>query len=232
VARRVIVMPSQADSEERAFDSWLPGEGLLQESLALAGIVFIALEVVLFAVAYLVQPLSEAVVTTLGAAPLVAALAAVIALVLAVYRVLRYERRERRHMALLDAQVEEAWRRLPPEEEQDTPLRHPIAVQPSDIHYWDGLAYEVLRRYYTVLSRTGDPNRAVTAISRRVIVKEGLCSQPDWNELNRLLQERGIRGKRYLIPKTFEEAWRLWRARSAQVSGWYVREDGVWVPKE
>lgn len=132
-------------------------------------------------------------------------------------------------MALLDAQVEEVWRRLePPGEEAGRPGR----VARDDLRYWDRLAYEVLRRYYAVLQRTGDPAQAVQAISRRACVRAGLCTQTDWNELNRLFQARGIRGKRRLLPPTFEEAWRLWLEGGERSSGWYVREDGTWVPKE
>ena len=228
--RRITITSPQSVPEEVAFDSWLPGQGLLQESIALAGIIFVAGEIIVLGVAYLAVPLADAVLFTLAAAPVMAALAALIALALAVYRVLRFERRERRHIALLDARVEEAWRWLEPPVAEETAGSGRVAR--DDLRYWDRLAYEVLRRYYTVLDRTGDPARAVQAISRRACVGDGLCTQGDWNELNRLLQARGIRGKRRLRPTTFEEAWRMWQEGERKKGGWYVREDGVWVPKE
>ena len=228
--RRIVVMPPQAEAEQKPFDSWLPGQGLLEESLALAGIIFAAGEVLIFGLTYVVLPLNEAAMTTVALMPLVAALAAFVALALAVYRVLRYERRERRHLAMMDLQVEHLRRQVEDTGERLTGTR--FAEHESGTRYWDQLAYEMLKRYYSVLQRTGDPNQAVHAISRRVCVKDGVCTQTDWNELNRLLQTRGIRGKRFLIPKTFEEAWQLWQEHSLQVSGWYVRDDGVWVPKE
>ena len=226
MTRRIMVMPPQTSGEE-VFDSWLPGRGLLQESIALAGIVFVAGEIMLLGAAYLVLPLTDAVLVALAAAPVVAAFAALVALVLALYRVLRFERRERRYMWFLDHQLR---RMVEGEEPMDTTSS--LKAGRYDEKYWDRLAYEVLRRYYTVLERTGDPAQAVQAISRRACVQDGLCTQADWNELNRLLKARGIRGKRFLRPKTFDEAWAIWQERSAQVNGWYVRQDGTWVPKE
>ncbi len=229
MGRRIVMTPPAPDAEKHIFDSpYLPGQGLLQESLYLALIVFGAGMLLLFVPLYLTMPLLEAVLVTVEAVPLVAALSALVALIMAVYRALRYERRERRYMRMMDYQLEQMRREF---ETRETYVSA-AEKQEVDSRRWDRLAYEVLKRYYSVLQRTGDPNQAVHAISRRVCVSEGLCTQADWNELNRLLQTRGIRGKRFLIPKTFEEAWQLWQEHNLQVSGWYVRDDGVWVPKE
>lgn len=230
MTRRVIVIPSQATEERPAFDSWLPGRGLLQESVALAGIVFVAGEMLLLGITYLVMPLADAALATLAAAPVVAALAALVALVLALYRVLRFERRERRHMALLDAQVEAAWREL----QEAMPAARVPTGGIRDDRYWDRLAYEILRRYYATLARTRSREAAARAISRDVCVQAGLCNQKEWNVVNQLLVKRGIRAgrKRYLRPRTFDEAWRIWQEKSAGVHRWIFDEQGDMIPQE
>lgn len=229
MTRRITVMPPQ-NPDEPVFDSWLPGRGLLQESIALAGIVFAASEMIVLGVAYLAMPLVDAALFTLAVAPVTAALAALIALALAVYRVLRFERRERRYLALLDAQVEEVWRRL---EEEEPAFRMAADENVRDDRYWDRLAYEIISRYYDTLARTGNRKAAAQAISRDACVRAGLCNQKEWNIVNQLLIKRGIRDgrKRYLRPRTRDEAWRLWKEKASARHGWKV--DGVyWIPKE
>lgn len=231
MTRRITVIPPQATEERPPFDSWLPGQGLLQETVVLAVMVFVAGELVLLGAAYLVMPLADAALFTLGAAPLVAALAALVALALAAYRVLRFERRERRHMALLDAQVEAVWRQL---QEEVAQVRPQVKGGVRDDRHWNRLAYEILRRYYDTLARTGSREAAGRAISREACVEAGLCNQKEWNVVNQLLIKRGIRAgrKRYLQPPTFEAAWRTWQEKGAHASGWIIDPQGDWIPKE
>ena len=234
MGRRIVVMPPQAEVEQKSFDSWLPGQGLLEESLALAGIIFVAGEVLIFGVAYVALPLGEAAMTTVALMPLVAALAAFVALALAVYRVLRYERRERRHLAMMDLQVEHLRRQVFPNGGNTTGPEPPVAHDVvSDGRRWSQIAYEMLRRYYDTLARTGSREAAARAMSRDVMVRAGVCHQKEWNIVNRLLIKRGIRHgrKRVLRPRTFEEAWAIWQQTHAHPPGWYVTDDGMWVPK-
>ena len=226
MGRRIVVTPMETAGEPR-FDSWLPGEGLLEESLALAAIVFVLGEIVVLGVSYLFMSLADAAVTTVSAAPIVAALAAMLALFLAFYRVLRFERRERRYMQFLDYQLDALMA-----EEDDEPVE--AAPNVRDTKYWDRLAFTLMRRYYDTLNRTRSREAAARAISRDACVKAGLCNQKEWNVVNRLFVARGLRRgrKRGLTPRTFDEAWRLWQAKSAEVSGWYVDEHGDWIPKE
>ena len=238
MSRRITVMtPDMSDVEERPFDSWLPGQGLLQESIALALIIMVAGEVIIFGLAYPLLPPVEVLSLTLDLFPLVAALAALIALVLAVYRVLRYERREKRHLEMMDLQVEHLRRQVYPDGDEGVP---PVAGQPathdvvSDGRRWNRIAYEMLRRYYGTLRRTGSREAAARAMSRDVMVQAGVCTQREWNIVNQLLIRRGIRHgrKRFLRAATFDEAWGIWRRAQANPPGWYVTDDGYWVPKE
>ncbi len=231
MGRRIVMTPPAPDAEKHIFDSpYLPGQGLLQESLYLALIVFGAGMLLLFVPLYLTMPLLEAVLVTVEAVPLVAALSALVALIMAVYRALRYERRERRYMRMMDYQLEQMRREF---EDRDTYVDM-AGGQEVDSRRWDRLAYDLLRRYYDTLARTGSREAAARAMSRDACVREGICTQKEWNIVNSLLVGRGLRDgrRRVLIPRTFDEAWRIWQEKSALVSGWYVDDDGMWIPKE
>lgn len=75
------------------------------------------------------------------------------------------------------------------------------------------LAIEMLERHFL----DGQP------VTREVMVAEGLCTQPEWNMVNGLLKEIGLKNG-YKLREDLEiwEAWRLWRA-SVRI------EDGIWV---
>ena len=214
-------------ARERFFDApsgWM----LLSESAQVARALFLALVLLGGGAAKIFLPWKEAGLLTLTLIAPAALVAAVLVwLGLVTYRALWFERRERRYMRFLDHQLDAL---MGEEDEGDVE----VVLNVRDTRYWDRLAFTLLRRYYDTLNRTRSREAAARAISRDACVKAGLCNQKEWNVVNRLLVARGLRRgrKRGLIPRTFDEAWRIWQQKSAEVSGWYIDEDGDWIPKE
>ena len=214
------------EARDRFFDA-PPGWMLLSESGAVARALFFALVLLGGGVAKILLPWKKALLLTLTlTVPASLVVAVLVWLGLVAYRTLWFERRERRYMQFLDFQLEALMG------EEEGPVE--TVSNGRDTRYWDKLAFTLLRRYYETLNRTGSREAAARAISRDACVKAGLCNQKEWNVVNRLLVARGLRRgrKRGLTPRTFDEAWRLWQEKGGEVSGWYIDEEGDWIPKE
>ena len=58
----------------------------------------------------------------------------------------------------------------------------------------------------------------------------GVCDQTTWNEINRVMQEIGIKGARSWTAPGFSEALITWRSRTRLVNGdmFYKKDDGQW----
>ncbi len=229
---RAAAMPGSTDihvaaAAGRFFDA-PPGRMLLAESGAVARALFIALTLLGAAAAKVVLPWKEVGLLTLTLiAPAALVVAVLVWLGMVLYRALWFERRERRYMQFLDVQLDAL---MEEEDEGDAE----VVPNVRDTKYWDRLAFTLLQRYYETLNRTRSREAAARAISREACVREGICNQKEWNVVNRLLVARGLRRgrKRGLIPRTFEEAWRIWQEKSAQTNRWYIDDHGDWIPRE
>ena len=226
--RRYLVVPPVKEE----FDSpFIPGHGLLQETVATAVIVFCGLALAELGFGTTLMPVARALGLTVRLLGLDLGIAAIFAVALAVYRTFRHEREEkiRREEILRQWEREDwEWEKLTRVEEEDAE-RAQAELAEADIDY---IARQLLKRYYATLEATGDPAKAVTAISRRACVKVGICNQPQWNLVNHLLQTRGIRDGRYLKPQSFAEAWGLWVEGRAKTRRWGVNSRGEWVSLE
>lgn len=63
----------------------------------------------------------------------------------------------------------------------------------------DEVARKLMRRYY-----------ASKSISRKACVNDSICSHAEWNKVNALLQTRGIRAGRLLVPDNYPAALEAW----------------------
>ena len=215
--RRYVIVPDVPEMPKADFDSpYIPGSGLIQETVAVAVIVWIGLCATALGVGLLFAPLDK----MLSLAPKVLgfnlAVASIFAVALAVYRTLRHEREER----LIREEIFRRWERedalFAPDEEREEGEE----LSRARLDY---VALTLLKRYYHVLRRTGSLSDAAHAISRERMEKEGI-KQAEWNIVNRLFQEWGIRDgrRRYLKPQSFEEAWQIWLERSTNARSFKV----------
>ncbi len=226
--RRYVIVPDVPDEMDSPL---IPGHGLLQETVATAVIVFCGLVLAELGFGISFMSLGKAVGFAIKLLGLDLGVAALFAVVLAVYRTLRHEREERLRLEEIYRRWEREdweWEKLTAVEEEDVE-RAQAELAEADVDY---IARQILKRYYATLEATGDPAKAVSAISRRACVKAGICNQPQWNLVNHLLQVRGIRDGRYLKPRTFAEAWGMWVEGRAKTRRWGVNSRGEWVPLE
>jgi len=206
------------------FDSpIIPGKTLLQETLFLGGLFFLAQETLIWATSYMfTDGLLGALSTAIEFVPLALSVSTVTTTAIAVWRVFRFERQERRRLQEWDARI----RALQLENER---LRRELdamryAVSPEKVEsetegivqstaWWKELGVKMLERYYFVLRSQGE-EAAIRAISRREMTAAGLCTQHQWNVVNRLLVASGIRksGRDGMMPATYNEAVGLWLA--------------------
>jgi len=115
------------------------------------------------------------------------------------WRQFAFERRERYWRQVQEAEIERRWLEVEAMRLRAEPAE---GVDEKSVEKrLDELAKMMIVRSY---SGQGAERERMTEM--------GLCTQPEWNQVNGMLQEAGIRkGKRWAI-RSADEAWRRWQA--------------------
>jgi len=209
----------------------IPGKTLFQEAIFLGGMILVTIEAMIMAGAYVVEAqVLDAFVVAAHAFPVTFAVSTLATTTIAGWRVFRHERIERRKLRRLDAELNalalenERLRRelaamartlaeMVPDDQgggADVVGTAGVVQAPS---WWRDLGIKFLQRYYNALQNGGE-EMAIKAISRRQMVADNICTQHQWNIVNRLLVASGIRrnGREGMVPATYSEAVGLWHA--------------------
>ena len=84
----------------------------------------------------------------------------------------------------------------------------------------DSVARKILRRYY-----------ASKSISRAACTEAAICTHAEWNRVNALLQSRGIRVGRLLVPDSYPKALVTWYSGENHATSFRL-VDGEMVARE
>ena len=70
--------------------------------------------------------------------------------------------------------------------------------------------------------------------TREAMTEAGVCSQEEWNLVNRLVKAVGLRHKKSWLQTFFAEAWAVWREEVRVEEGyvWVLRDSGEWKALE